>query len=135
MTPLDDDRNKYPGRRALVVDDHSKTAELIKAELEKKGMEVMTAISADEATKLIINPETRPELVFLDVNMPNINGAQLCRFIKGNETFSHIKVVFCSSIDSAELAKLAKECGADGCVHKESIFGPDGLKKLLGESA
>lgn len=117
-------------RRVLVVDDSEPTVRLLKAELEAKGHEVVTANGADAATKVILKKKTRPDLVLLDVHMPGINGEELCRFIKGNSLFAGIQVVFCSGVDEAELQRLVKSCGADGYVRKDQLIAKEILELL-----
>lgn len=116
--------------RVLVVDDSEPTVRLLKAELEAKGHEVLTANGGDAATKIILKKKTRPDLVLLDVNMPGINGEELCRFIKGNTLFAGIQVVFCSAADEAELQRLVKTCGADGYVRKDQLIAKEILDLL-----
>jgi CheY-like chemotaxis protein len=61
-------------------------------------------------------------LVLLDVLMPNVNGEQLCRFIKGNSLFAGIKVILCSSEKPEELRRICRDAGADGFVTKEAVL-------------
>jgi CheY-like chemotaxis protein len=116
--------------RVLVVDDSEPTVRLLKAELEAKGHEVMTANGADAATRIILKKKTRPDLVLLDVNMPGINGEELCRFIKTNSLFAGIRVVFCSAAEEAELQRLVKTCGADGYLRKDQLIAKEILDLL-----
>lgn len=116
-------------KRVLVVDDSEMTARLLEADLTAKGFEVFTADTADKATKIILKKQTRPDLVLLDVRMPNVNGEQFCRFIKGNSLFSGIKVLLCSGEDPAELQRICREAGADGYVPKDAVLS----KVLAGE--
>ena len=110
-------------RRVLVVDDSELTAQWLERELCSKGFEVSTADSADEATKIILRKQTRPDLVLLDVKMPNVNGEQLCRFIKSNSLFAGIKVLLCSGEGTEELKRICREAGADGYVAKDAVLG------------
>ncbi|MBL8937932.1 MAG: response regulator [Archangium sp.] len=124
------DGKQIQKHRVLVVDDSEPTVRLLKAELEAKGHEVLTANGGDAATKIILKKKTRPDLVLLDVNMPGINGEELCRFIKGNTLFAGIQVVFCSAADEAELQRLVKTCGADGYVRKDQLIAKEILDLL-----
>jgi DNA-binding response OmpR family regulator len=120
------------GKRILVVDDSPATAKLLEVELKAKGFEVTTAESADAATKIILKKKTRPDLVLLDVRMPNVNGEQFCRFIKSNALFSGIKVILCSAEREDELRRIVRDAGADGYVLKDSLIARGILEKLEG---
>lgn len=117
-------------RRVLVVDDSEATARLLEVELSAQGHEVMTAHSADAATKIILKKKTRPDLVLLDVRMPGVNGEEFCRFIKGNSLFAGIQVVLCSGEEEAELKRIAKAAGADGYVRKDTLIAKEILDLL-----
>lgn len=116
--------------RVLIVDDSESTAKLIEVELASKGFEVLLAGSADEATKIILKKKTRPDMVLLDVRMPNVNGEEFCRFIKSNALFSGIKVLLCSAEDETELKRIVRDAGADGYVTKDSLLAKSILNKL-----
>jgi CheY-like chemotaxis protein len=108
--------------RILIVDDSEMTARIIEADLVTKGFEVHVADTADKATKIILKKQTRPDLVLLDVRMPNVNGEQFCRFIKSNSLFKGIKVLLCSGEEPAELQRICREAGADGYVPKDAVL-------------
>ncbi len=117
-------------RRVLVVDDSEATARLLEVELTGQGHEVMTANSADAATKIILKKKTRPDLVLLDVHMPGVNGEEFCRFIKGNSLFAGIQVVLCSAEEETELQRIVASAGADGYVRKDSLIAREILDLL-----
>ena len=125
-------KQEFPGsgKRILIVDDSEITIKLLTAQLEGKGFEIITADSAEMATKLILKKSTRPHLVLLDIKMPNIDGMQFCRLMKCNEMFQGIKVLFCSSMEEEELKKIADECGADGYVCKNDFLGKSILERV-----
>jgi CheY-like chemotaxis protein len=110
-------------KRILIVDDSETTVMLLQAELEGKGFEIHTANTAEKATKIILKKQTRPDLVLLDVQMPNVNGEQFCRFIKQNSLFMGIKVLLCSGMEEKELQRICREAGADGYVAKDQVLG------------
>jgi len=110
-------------RRVLIVDDSEIVARLLRLELEKAGFAVDYAPDVEKATSIILKRATRPDLVLLDINMPRVSGPQFCRFIKGNDRFRSIKVLFCSSENREKMAALAAECGADGYVLKREFLG------------
>ena len=110
-------------RKVLIVDDSEIVARLLKAELEQKGFEIEYAPDAEKATSIILKRQTRPDLILLDINMPKVDGAQFCRFVKRNDMFRSIKVVFCSGEDREKVEKLVAECGADGYLLKDELLG------------
>ena len=96
---------------------------------------VIPAVPAEEGGKYIVlegNRRLAAVRILLDddlrqklraTNMPKIDGQQFCNFIKKNNMFTGIKVVFCSGMDVDELKALTSECGADGFVHKDEYLG------------
>lgn len=114
-------------KRVLVVDDSEMVGLMLQGELTNRGFEVFVADSAEKATRIILKKQTRPDLVLLDVRMPNVNGEQFCRFIKGNPLFAGIKVLLCSSESPEELRRICRDAGADGFVSKDGV-----LAKVLG---
>jgi DNA-binding response OmpR family regulator len=117
--------------RILIVDDSEMTARIIEADLVSKGFEVHVADTADKATKIILKKQTRPDLVLLDVRMPNVNGEQFCRFIKSNSLFKGIKVLLCSGENVEELQRICREAGADGYIPKDAVMGNLVAKELM----
>ncbi|MBX5480405.1 MAG: response regulator [Myxococcaceae bacterium] len=109
-------------KRVLIVDDSEMVGHVLQGELTARGFDVFVADSAEKATRIILKKQTRPDLVLLDVRMPNVNGEQFCRFIKGNPLFSGIKVLLCSSESPEELRRICREAGADGFVGKEAVL-------------
>ena len=110
-------------RRVLIVDDSEIVARLLREELEAKGFEIQYAPDAEKATSIILKRQTRPDLILLDINMPKVDGGQFCRFVKKNEMFRSIKVIFCSGEDKERMKKLVAECGADGFISKDEFLG------------
>lgn len=110
-------------RKVLIVDDSEIVAKLLADELAEKGFEVQWAADAERAATIILRRQTRPDLILLDVNMPKVDGGQFCRFVKKNEMFQSIKVIFCSGEDRAKVERLVTECGADGFIPKDELLG------------
>jgi len=111
------------GRRVLIVDDSEIVARLLQGELEAKGFEIQYAPDVEKATSIILRRATRPDLILLDINMPKVDGAQFCRFVKKNVMFRSIKVLFCSGEDKSRVERLVAECGADGYISKGELLG------------
>ena len=83
--------------KVMVIDDSKtirRTAELL---LKKAGCSVMTATDGFEALALIA--DGRPDVIFVDIMMPRLDGYQTCALIKHNELYSSIPVIMLSSKD------------------------------------
>ena len=79
----------------LVVDDSPMLREMISGLLDKSGLTISVAKDGQEAMeKISANP---PDLVVLDVVMPNMNGYELCRWVKGDPATENVLVILCSS--------------------------------------
>lgn len=79
----------------LVVDDSPMLREMISGLLDKSGLTITVAKDGQEAKeKISANP---PDLVVLDVVMPNMNGYELCRWVKSNPETQNVLVILCSS--------------------------------------
>lgn len=81
--------------RILVVDDSPMLREMISGLLDKSGLTISVAKDGEEAKEKIASDP--PDLVVLDVVMPNMNGYELCRWVKGNASTKNVLVVLCSS--------------------------------------
>ncbi len=79
----------------LVVDDSPMLREMISGLLDKSGLTISVAKDGQEAKeKIAASP---PDLVVLDVVMPNMNGYELCRWVKSNPSTQAVLVILCSS--------------------------------------
>ena len=115
----------------LIVDDSSTLREMIAGLLINAGMTVVEAKDGIEAKQLIeTNP---PDLVVLDIVMPNMNGYELCRWIKNTANTQDIPVVICSSKSEEFDRYWGMKQGADAYIAKP--FRPndmiDTVKQLL----
>ncbi|MEN9226393.1 MAG: response regulator [Thermostichus sp. HHBFW_bins_43] len=102
--------------KVLVVDDNRTYLETISNLLSDNGLEVSTAMDGVEAMDAI--RQQKPDLVVLDVVMPRMNGYEVCREVKGDESTKHIRIVMCSTKDQAFDIEWAKRNQADAYVTK-----------------
>ena len=104
-------------RRILVVDDEADVAKVIVKGLRKTGQyEVASAADGFEAGIQVAR--FSPDLVVLDLVMPNLDGFKVCRLIKSNPDTRHIKVLVLTGHASEQNRGLAMECGADAFLAK-----------------
>ncbi len=104
--------------RILLVDDDSIFTEYIREIAQSAFPHATIECASDgfEAGKL--SEALRPELVALDINMPGIDGIELCRRLRKNPATSDARLVVMSGDLSAENAAAASAAGADACVEK-----------------
>ena len=100
----------------LVVDDEETILFMTRTHLKAAGYEVLTASSGKEALKQL--ETTDPDLILLDIMMPDMNGFALCREIRRRPATTKTPVLMVSALKSETDTQAAKECGADGYLVK-----------------
>jgi len=102
--------------RILVVDDSPFILELVKDILTREGYEVERAMNGHEAMLAI--GETPPDLVLLDIIMPEMSGYQVCRLIRSDERLKSLPVVMMTAKDTQKDRFWGLEVGADAYITK-----------------
>ena len=102
--------------RVLVVDDVEKNVRLLADILKFKGYEVITAGGGSEALDQV--NAAQPDLVLLDVMMPDINGYDVCRKIRAEPRTATLPVVMVTALDPAQERVKGLEAGADDFLTK-----------------
>ncbi len=103
-------------KRVLIVDDDGVTRALIRRFLEAVDYE---AVEAAEGPDGLAKAESlRPDVILLDVQMPGLDGYQVCQGLKENPETKHIPVIFVTMVDDASLNRLAYQAGAAACITK-----------------
>jgi len=103
--------------RILVVDDTRDLLELFSTVLDRAGYDVLQAATASDCLRIV--REQRPDLVLLDVMLPDVSGIEVCKQIKSDERTATILVTHISGMKmSAENRAEGLEAGADGYLTK-----------------
>lgn len=100
----------------LAVDDDQEILALVQRVLEGRGYRVRLADSGEQALKIL--REKKPDLVLLDLLMPNKDGLEICKIIKSEEETRDIPVVILSSRDEEADIVVGLELGADDYITK-----------------
>jgi len=100
----------------LIAEDSPTQAEQLKSVLEKHNYIVIVAKDGKEALKLTI--ELKPSLVISDIVMPEMNGYDLCKEIKSNDSIMDIPVILLTSLTRSEDVLEGISCGADNYLTK-----------------
>lgn len=109
--------------RILIVDDAPDNVFLIQTILEEEGYDIITAANGQVALDLV--HDLRPDLVLLDVIMPEMNGYQVTQAIRQDPSLSYIPILLITAHDRPKVAE-ALDLGADDFIRK-----PVGYDELL----
>ncbi|MEO7455870.1 MAG: response regulator, partial [Gemmatimonadaceae bacterium] len=104
----------------LIVDDHEDNIEVLKARLESWGYRTASAYNGHDALKYV--SATPPDLILLDVMMPEISGIEVARKIKGDTALPFIPIIMQTALDSTEDKVEGLEAGADDYITKPIDF-------------
>ncbi len=100
----------------LVVDDEDTVREFVRASLQSQDLDVMVARDGESAFKLM--DETLPDLILLDIMLPNMDGFSMCRKIRSNPAMAYIPVIFITAYAERDSLKKAADAGAQGFIEK-----------------
>ena len=103
-------------KKVLVVEDETDIAELIRYNLEMAQFNVSIATTGDEGLKAI--QETKPDMVLLDLMLPQISGLEICSQVKNNDQLKEIPIIMVSAKGEEEDIVKGLELGADDYVTK-----------------
>jgi len=106
------------GKTILLADDHRALRLLFARKLSSVGHDVVQAASGEEALRLARSQT--PDLIVLDVNMPNGNGYDICAELRRISQFADVPIILYSGEDTNEFVQRGHDCGATMCVRKTS---------------
>lgn len=102
--------------KVMVIDDSNTIRKTTEALLTKKGYEVLTAADGFEAMSLIT--DHHPDIIFVDIMMPRLNGYQTCTLIKNNRHFKQTPVIMLSSKDGLFDRARGRIAGSEEHINK-----------------
>jgi len=104
-------------RKIMIVDDDEELAHMLSDHLQASGpYEVRLATTGFDAG--IITQKFRPDLMLLDVMLPDINGREVCRSIKSNPDTNRIKIIIISGLIEERTISDLYDLGADDYIKK-----------------
>ena len=120
--------------RILLVDDDKELLAALEVKLRKEGYQIDTAPDGEAALEMIATD--LPDLVILDVNMPRMNGMDVCRALRSDEKTRDLAIIMLTARDDEVDRILGLEFGADDYVTKpynprELILRVKGLLKRI----
>ena len=112
-------------RKILIVDDDEELVELLSDVFEKDArFDVRTANNGFDAGMLV--KEYRPDLVVLDVMLPDINGKEVCQRVRSDKSLEQVKIICISGMVEQDKVAELRAAGADDFMHK-----PFNVERLL----
>ncbi|MDH3453869.1 MAG: response regulator [Desulfuromonadales bacterium] len=102
--------------RILLIDDHQTVFRLIEAIVRIKGYTLLYAESGQQG--IVMARKEQPDLILLDVMMPDIDGFKVCQYLKENEDTKTIPVMFLTARGADGDLEAGRKAGADGFMTK-----------------
>lgn len=113
-------------KKILIVDDEPNIVMSLEYIFKKENFDVFIARDGAEAIEIVENDI--PDIIILDIMMPNVDGFQVLKYLKGHEDLNQIKVIFLSAKNKVSDIELGLQLGADKYISK-----PFSIKKLVKE--
>lgn len=111
-----------------IVDDEPGICNIIKIIFKEFGYEVNEAQNGKSLLEKLKKYEL-PDIILLDIMMPEINGYEICKIIKKDKNLQKIKVLLYTALPEYAVKEKVQECSADGYVTKD--IDPEELSKLI----
>ncbi|MEJ2748165.1 MAG: response regulator [Anaerolineae bacterium] len=102
--------------KILAVDDHPETLDIVVITLKQYGYDVVSTTLPREALKLA--EAEKPDLVLLDVNMPEISGLEVCRRLRANPDLATVPIIMFTAEDEPYQKLAGFDAGADDYLTK-----------------
>ena len=102
--------------RILIVEDEEDIRELMRYNLSREGYQVSEAGTGEEGVRLA--RETKPDLVLLDLMLPGIDGLEVCKVLKKDETLSGLSIIIVTAKGEEPDIVTGLELGADDYITK-----------------
>ena len=122
---IDMPQNGHMPKVILIVDDDQQVRTLLRRLLFESGYTTIVAVDGRQGVELA--KTRKPDLILMDILMPDMDGIVACHIIKTDSVTSEIPVVMLTAVDTEPGKTIAKEVDADGYVTK-----PFTREKLLG---
>ena len=116
-------------KRLVLIDDSEVVLGVLGFALTNAGFEVRAVSSLRHFLNVVL--DWKPHVIVTDLYMPDMNGGDLCAWLRAQMQTSKTPIIICSSAPNTELERVVAEVGADGYVSKEE--GPEAIGARLHE--
>ena len=105
--------------RILIIDQDAAFIQTVSGYFNNIGIEVVSSGDGIEGYRMA--KEVTPGIVILDTELPNLDGFQICRLLKGDDRYQHIPIVFVSSNDSKDFVVKSERALCDLFLRKPIV--------------
>jgi CheY-like chemotaxis protein len=116
-------------KKVLIVDDNNDCREIMNLFITKMGHQTITAKNSEEA--IAFAEAERPEIIFMDMQLPDVDGVKTTAMLRQNPKTSHIPIIALTAWMSALWKEKASEVGIATCLLKPT--SPQTLKQTIEE--
>jgi len=103
-------------RKILIIEDDRDIVEMVEYNLREEGYATVSALNGEEGVNLARSE--RPDLIILDIMLPIVDGFEVCRTLKSDNTTSHIPIIILSAKSQETDKVVGLELGADDYITK-----------------
>ena len=118
--PLKPGSSSSSAHRALIVDDDPDFCVLLREMLKWRGFEVSIAYSASDALSSM--DQVHPEIMLVDIQMPEVDGLELIRLIRADESYAETPIIVITATAIREMLMKSQQAGADFFLTKPVTF-------------
>ena len=104
--------------RLLVVDDERQVLDAIKRAFKPYANQVELQTTTSGVEALLLVSEQKPHGMLIDLNMPDIDGIEVCRRIRARKQMEGVRLITMTSLHSPEVVEQSKQAGAIACLAK-----------------
>lgn len=116
-------------QRVLLAEDDSALRRYLEVVLQRAGYQVLSAADGLEAMKLLLSGNV--DAVVTDALMPNLNGYELCRFVRNSQKLAHLPIILLSALDPKNASSETEHANA----FLSKPVSPDALVACLAQLA
>lgn len=116
-------------KRVMIVEDDSFVTDIYQMKISKEGFDVITAADGLEAIKKL-EEGVSPDLILLDIVMPNMNGLEFLKKIKENEKFNKIPVILLTNLSQKEEIQKGFDLGVNDYLIKSHFTPSEVMEKV-----
>ncbi len=113
---MSNEQNEFSGLKVMIIDDSKTIRRTAETLLKKAGCDVLNAENGFEALPII--SANHPDIIFVDIMMPRLDGYQTCALIKNNPRFQATPVIMLSSKDGLFDRAKGRVVGAEQYITK-----------------